>query len=138
MGERSRFACAHVMLVVVPASRVSPRGGVGRHGSAGEDGPSPAVTDASDFTRAWQTADESLSAVQRIVEFEQQACEFDDTRPYEECALLATPDEGVVRTPLLRERWFGELDALPLKNYNQVWPRDLVSAAHDHCGVESK
>jgi|EP00908_Phaeocystis_cordata_P017056 broad specificity phosphatase PhoE len=92
---------------------------------------------SSDFTRAWQTADESLSAVQRIVEFEQQACEFDDTRPQEECALLATPDEGVVRTPLLRERWFGELDALPLKNYNQVWPRDLVSAAHDHCGVES-
>ena len=42
-----------------------------------------------------------------------------------------------MRTPLLRERWFGELDALPLKNYNQVWPRDLVSARHAHRGVEA-
>ena len=101
---------------------------------------------SSDFTRAWQTAEESLAAVSRIVEFEQQACEFDETsRPgpgfdetrQQECALLATPEEGVVRTPLLRERWFGELDGLPLKNYNQIWPRDLVSARHDHRGVEA-
>ena len=92
---------------------------------------------SSDFTRAWQTAEEALAAVSRIVEFEQQACEYDETRPREECALLATPEEGVVRTPLLRERWFGELDGLPLKNYNQVWPRDLVSARHDHRGVEA-
>jgi len=101
---------------------------------------------SSDFTRAWQTAEESLAAVARIVEFEQQACEYDETsRPgpgfdetrQQECALLATPEEGVVRTPLLRERWFGELDGLPLKNYNQIWPRDLVSARHDHRGVEA-
>ena len=42
-----------------------------------------------------------------------------------------------MHTPLLRERWFGELDGLPLKNYNQVWPRDLVSAQHAHRGVEA-
>ena len=101
---------------------------------------------SSDFTRAWQTAEESLAAVSRIVDFEQQACLYDETsRPgpgfdetrQQECALLASPEEGVVRTPLLRERWFGELDGLPLKNYNQVWPRDLVSACHDHRGVEA-
>ena len=101
---------------------------------------------SSDFTRAWQTAEESLAAVSRIVEFEQQACEYDETsRPgpgfdetrQQECALLASPEEGVVHTPLLRERWFGELDGLPLKNYNQIWPRDLVSARHDHKGVEA-
>ena len=60
----------------------------------------------------------------------------DETRQ-QECALLASPEEGVVHTPLLRERWFGELDGLPLKNYNQIWPRDLVSARHDHKGVEA-
>ena len=34
---------------------------------------------SSDFTRAWQTAEEALSAVSRIVAFEQQACEYDAT-----------------------------------------------------------
>lgn len=45
--------------------------------------------------------------------------------------------DGVKKTALLRERWFGELDATPLPNYNKIWPRDLVSAKHSHCGVES-
>lgn len=96
---------------------------------------------SSDFTRAWQTAEEALDAVKNVLQYEQAICVTDPSRSEEECALLAelppSLAAGVRRTPLLRERWFGELDATPLLNYNKVWPRDLVSAAHDHCGVES-
>lgn len=92
---------------------------------------------SSDFTRAHQTAEEARLAVKSIVEYEMQACLADPARPDAECELLATPTaEGVEQTPLLRERWFGELDGTVLRNYNQVWPRDLVSAEHSHKGVE--
>ena len=50
-----------------------------------------------------------------------QICREDPTRPEAECLLLAEPlSRGVRLTPLLRERSFGTLDALPLENYNQV------------------
>lgn len=93
---------------------------------------------SSDFTRAKQTAEEALTAVQAIVEYEMAVCKGDPSRPDAACELLAAPlSLGVVLTPLLRERWFGSLDTLPLKNYNKIWPRDLVSAQHTYCDVES-
>jgi len=96
---------------------------------------------ASDFTRAWQTAEEARGALLNLLEYEQDVCINDPARTGEECALIAEIPAGlavgVAQTPLLRERWFGALDALPLNNYQQVWPRDLVSASHEHNGVES-
>jgi broad specificity phosphatase PhoE len=83
---------------------------------------------SSDFTRAWQTADETLSAVRNLITFESAV---DNSAPPPLAA------SGVTRSPLLRERWFGSLDGTELKNYQQVWPRDLISAEHSHGGVES-
>lgn len=96
---------------------------------------------SSDFTRAWQTAEEALRAVRNVVEFEADVCRVDGEEGRPRAADGAGSDvalpAGVVRTALLRERWFGSLDGLPLRNYQRVWPRDLVSAEHGHCGVES-
>jgi len=92
---------------------------------------------SSDFTRARQTAEEALSAVKAIIDYEMQVCLADPSRPSEECVILQGPTSTVVLTPLLRERWFGTLDTLELRNYNKIWPRDLVSARHSHCDVES-
>lgn len=82
---------------------------------------------SSDFTRAWQTADETLSATRNLISFE-SAVDSSKAAP------LAA---RVVQTPLLRERWFGSLDGTELRNYQQVWPRDLISAEHSYGGVES-
>ncbi|KAJ1633834.1 histidine phosphatase superfamily [Pavlovales sp. CCMP2436] len=83
---------------------------------------------SSDFTRALQTAEEALGAVRNLVEFENSATLQDRVE-------LARHE--IVITPLLRERWFGALDGQPLRTYQQVWPRDLVSAEHSHASVES-
>jgi len=94
---------------------------------------------SSDFTRAWQTADEALAGVVNLMQFENALlCDVDGCVQGEEPVAEVPPclTAGVTRTELLRERWFGELDATPLVNYNKVWPRDLVSASHSHCGVE--
>lgn len=98
---------------------------------------------SSDFTRARQTAEETLSAINNIVDFEARLAEDLDLPAEEreaiptEAKLLPGLSAGVRITPLLRERFFGEFDATTLLNYNQVWPRDLVSAAHTEFGVES-
>jgi len=88
---------------------------------------------SSDFTRAWQTAEEALSAVKNVIEYESSLFYPDRVE------LARVPDSlaGVARTPLLRERWFGSLDGKALRNYQHVWPRDLVSAEHCHFDVES-
>ncbi|KAL1514758.1 hypothetical protein AB1Y20_003844 [Prymnesium parvum] len=95
---------------------------------------------ASDFTRAWQTAEETLAGVANLMQFENALlCDVDGCRQ-DDAAASEVPkclSRGVKRTELLRERWFGELDGTKLVNYNKVWPRDLVSAKHTNCGVES-
>lgn len=67
---------------------------------------------ASDFTRAWQTAEETQAAVVNLLEYE--------------CALV--DDAGAVggglcadveRTPQIRERYFGELDGESLSTYGR-------------------
>ena len=88
---------------------------------------------SSDFTRAWQTAEEALEAVKNVYQFENSVLCQDQLLLPELPNCLA----GVTRTTLLRERWFGALDGKPLRNYQQVWPRDLVSAVHCHFDVES-
>lgn len=88
---------------------------------------------ASDFTRAYETAEEALAAVINVIQFEASLSLPDRIELTEPPPCLET----VTRTERLRERCFGELDALPLHNYNKVWPRDLVSAEHEHYGVES-
>lgn len=88
---------------------------------------------SSDFTRAWQTAEEALSAAKNQLEFETSVFLPDRI----ELAQLPDSLAKVTQTPLLRERWFGALDGKPLRNYQQVWPRDLVSAEHCTFDVES-
>jgi broad specificity phosphatase PhoE len=97
---------------------------------------------SSDFRRAEETAKEALGALVKIFEFESAVCLGDPERDGAECDLLVKlprqlTHSGVRTSTLLRERWFGELDGTELRNYNQVWPRDLVSAAHVHKGAES-
>lgn len=94
---------------------------------------------SSGFLRARQTAEECRSALQNIVEFEQEAImsaesqespetassEEGDTRSWEDLGVRGIGG-GYDVFPLvvirkeLRERSFGELDATILVNYNKV------------------
>ncbi|CAM9533859.1 unnamed protein product, partial [Phaeothamnion confervicola] len=81
----------------------------------------------SDFTRAVETAEECRAALARIVDFERAAVDDAASFPAPPLAVRAE----------LRERFFGELDATVLVNYNKVWPKDLEDAAQGGYGVES-
>uniref|UniRef100_A0A6V1VLS3 Phosphoglycerate mutase n=1 Tax=Heterosigma akashiwo TaxID=2829 RepID=A0A6V1VLS3_HETAK len=87
---------------------------------------------SSNFTRARETAEETIRAIDRIIEYE------------EEPVATELPSENVPshQIPLaifpgLRERYFGELDGTVLPNYNKVWPEDVQNAQHSGYGVES-
>ena len=74
---------------------------------------------SSPFARARETAAEVLSALR---------------------AEHGLSEKVFLIEPLLRERWFGELDGTslaPPSNYNKVWPLDWLDAQNDDCGVES-
>lgn len=79
---------------------------------------------SSDFTRAKQTAHEAIAALNNILGFE------DGSR-------ANPPHWNVHLNALLRERFFGELDAQPLIFYNWVWPLDLIDATNKRHEVES-
>lgn len=51
-----------------------------------------------------------------------------------ECLLLSVP---VKREPLLRERYFGELELCDSKDYAKVWASDVGNPDHTQWGVES-
>jgi broad specificity phosphatase PhoE len=88
---------------------------------------------SSPFTRARETAEETLQAMQAILEFEHAP--FTVSSDYTEGP--RSPTDWIVHLDRvrnaaveirdeLRERYFGQLDALPLIFYNRVWPIDAV------------
>lgn len=84
---------------------------------------------SSNFTRAHQTAKECCDAIERILQFEN-------------APLIHTKKSSGTLGPInirseLRERYFGELNALPLIFYNWVWPVDSIDANNTRHGVES-
>lgn len=104
---------------------------------------------ASDFLRAVETADELRAAMAQILAFEDQVYSEDvsadeaalrdgDAALEGEGGLLAAsvPSSTEINVAF-RERFFGELDALPLPNYDNVWPKDLEDPSHEAFGVES-
>ena len=74
------------------------------------------VVVSSDFTRARETAEEALTALQ-VGRHGQTS--------------------RIILNKALRERWFGDLDAKAVALYNDVWPKDLLSAKHTTYNVES-
>jgi broad specificity phosphatase PhoE len=86
----------------------------------GRDGLRDTVFISSNFLRARQTAEECIAAMQDIMSSEGKALQ-------EEMRI----DDG------LKERFFGELDAKSLVEYNKVWPVDTKNADNTDFGVES-
>jgi broad specificity phosphatase PhoE len=82
----------------------------------------PVVFISSDFKRARETASECLAELQQLL----------DRSPSLRCPL-----PGVEVREELRERFFGELEGLPLLFYNRVWPIDSIDADNSRLGVES-
>ncbi len=97
---------------------------------------------ASDFVRARETAAEALAALQTLAP---QASPMDLPLAADDAHVgvgaeagtgvmdgggrarnaVGGGEDGVCLEPLLRERFFGELEGLPVAVYNDVWPLDL-------------
>jgi len=87
---------------------------------------------SSNFTRARETAIETIAAIERIIEFEEEPKATDlppetDPKPH---IIPVSIHNG------LRERYFGELDGTVLSNYNKVWPADLENGMTANFNVE--
>jgi len=85
---------------------------------------------SSDFTRAYETAVICTKELQIMMS-------SDETAP-----ILLDPDivDKICTVQIrkeLRERYFGEYDALPLIFYNKVWPIDTINADNKIGNVES-
>jgi len=111
---------------------------------------------SSPFTRARETAIETIKAMTRIISFENEvygrsAGTMNDNKwkvepPLDRCLLLAEcnllpqefelPDIPILIRENLRERYFGDLDAKELIFYNKVWPLDQLDAFNRRHGVE--
>jgi broad specificity phosphatase PhoE len=103
----------------------------------------------SDFTRARQTAAETILALNHLLSFEEapfaaalpSATTLTTTTQrgtYADKDLYAgRPHPAVVINTSLRERYFGQLDQQVLMWYNKVWPVDKVDAQNVRFGVES-
>ena len=110
----------------------------------------------SPFTRARETAEEALNTISRIISFEADSYAnfrtdlrlgWEIRPPVDRCILLAEcdilpqvqelPSIPILTRELLRERYFGELDAKELIFYNKVWPLDQQDAFNQRHGVES-
>lgn len=72
---------------------------------------------ASDFLRAWQTAEHIFEALK--------------------AAGIEVWLDSIRMEVALRERYFGELDATSANNYQQVWQLDATDGFHTRWGVES-
>ena len=120
--------------------------------------PDKVVLVSSPFTRARETAAEALSAMSKVIAFENEVygaatpplkgSKWIIPSPVDRCVLLqecdldmsvemGLPDVPVVINDKLRERFFGEFDAKPLIWYNRVWPYDQVDALNKRHCVES-
>lgn len=103
---------------------------------------------SSDFTRARQTAEETILTLKHILSFEEapfravsptttttatiQNGSFADKDRYADRSY-----PSFVINISLRERFFGQLDQQVLMWYNKVWPVDKVDAQNVRFGVES-
>lgn len=89
----------------------------------GEEGLRDTVFISSDFLRARQTAEECIATMREILGSESNSIKvFQD-------------GSGIDNS--IRERFFGELDAKSLVEYNKVWPVDTKNADNSDFGVES-
>ena len=96
----------------------------------GRDNLKDVIFMSSNFTRAWQTAEQCAAALVNTI-IEGQGLGPTGTEAW---AALVKP---AVRVEELRERSFGEFDGLSLEYYNLVWPVDSVDASNVRFGVES-
>eukprot|EP00188_Purpureofilum_apyrenoidigerum_P002513 Plantae.Rhodophyta-Purpureofilum_apyrenoidigerum.ctg25802.p1 GENE.Plantae.Rhodophyta-Purpureofilum_apyrenoidigerum.ctg25802~~Plantae.Rhodophyta-Purpureofilum_apyrenoidigerum.ctg25802.p1 ORF type:complete len:306 (+),score=46.56 Plantae.Rhodophyta-Purpureofilum_apyrenoidigerum.ctg25802:251-1168(+) len=92
----------------------------------GRDNLDRVVIYSSPYKRALETANEAAAAVCNLIKFENEVADLEEF----ECPPVLTE-------PLLRERWFGELDGKIITSYNQVWPVDMKDATHNLFGCES-
>eukprot|EP00607_Mallomonas_marina_P009467 CAMPEP_0182420418 /NCGR_PEP_ID=MMETSP1167-20130531/5211_1 /TAXON_ID=2988 /ORGANISM="Mallomonas Sp, Strain CCMP3275" /LENGTH=190 /DNA_ID=CAMNT_0024596343 /DNA_START=410 /DNA_END=982 /DNA_ORIENTATION=+ len=110
---------------------------------------------SSDFTRAYQTAEECIKAIKNVYTYELSDMRSDAPRlslssekspDAESTVQTIHPSSDVLSHVLslkvgihreLRERFFGRLDGTVLVNYNQVWPVDSIDAQNTRQGVES-
>lgn len=89
----------------------------------GQEGLRDTVFISSDFLRARQTAEECIATMREILGSESNSIKvFQD-------------GSGIDNS--IRERFFGELDAKSLVEYNKVWPVDTKNADNSDFGVES-
>ena len=99
---------------------------------------------SSNFTRARETAQECIAALQRTLAFEDEVLhaaskegENHEEREKEQEQTSGKKQFPLHITPGLRERCFGPLHGTALINYNVVWPIDEVDADNKRFGVES-